>query len=618
MHIKNSFRTILFNLFGIMVLCFGLIPVNLHTMGMPMGNGGMPMGNGGVPTPEDLQQIEAEIDRFVQSLPPEQQAQFYKDVEELTGIMEKMSPDELNEFVGSVFSEAGLIEPMQEEAVIPEVTAPVKEEKPAAPLVTPAATGPTEKAIAMLDSIINSTEEFLRKTSIIVELPGKMNKWIAQKKLRNAPAQLSWESMQTQIEELNTLLYTLQEKDPKTGQYRHIGNLLKNEALYNNLAKLQVTLQTYVPLVTIPDFGLEKVSKESRGAIREVLNQYLEAFNVLNVITDIKKVQQLYEGRAKELTDEEKKLADQAKKESEKTRRQSEAVRSSGTAKAGNYGAYSNPYDFDYGYGGSSPYSYSPSSFDYEAPTSSYTPSSSSSGGAGSKSKSGGKAGEAGKSGEASDEDKGGKGGKGGEGKGDKESTAKGGEIKAGGAKKPEVKKDSAKDRELARLQNSLEETVDKFKEFGDAFTEFEPYIANSKGFDKKVIDDQLADIVLAIQTADKQLKKATGEITKFKKFPSSMNKATQDHYKKELKDALKDSIKFYDKLSSNIKTVAQNMAYASYKNKVNADKLYIYFGEDSRKVSPSIKAPTVVPSAPTVTMNDLDKTIEAFLKEAK
>ena len=178
---------------------------------------------------------------------------------------------------------------MSEETGASEII-PVKEEKPAAPLITPAEIEQAKKAIAMLNAIISSTEEFLRKMQIIPDLPGKMNKWISQKKLHNSSAQLSWESIQTQIEELNALLYTLREKDPKTGQYRHIGSLLKNEALYNNLAKLQSMLQTYVPRIIIPDFGLDKVSKESRDAIRETLNQYLDAFNALNVITDIKTV----------------------------------------------------------------------------------------------------------------------------------------------------------------------------------------------------------------------------------------------------------------------------------------------------------------------------------------
>src|ERR1700687_6026513 len=93
MHLKNIIRHLL-------LIIFSITALQPHQL----------IGMGG-PSLEDIKAMEAEIDNFVKTLPPEQQKQFYKDVEELTGIMEKMTPEELNEFVGNVFTDAGLIEP---------------------------------------------------------------------------------------------------------------------------------------------------------------------------------------------------------------------------------------------------------------------------------------------------------------------------------------------------------------------------------------------------------------------------------------------------------------------------------------------------------------------------
>lgn len=599
---------------------------------------------GGMPSPDDLQQIEAEIDKFVRSLPPEQQAQFYKDVEELTGIMEKMSPDELTEFVGGVFTEAGLVEPAptpQIEPVSTPTATPTQEVKPPV-LVTPALTGPTEKAIAMLDSIIDSTEEFLRKAQIIPELSGKMNKWVTQKKVKNAPAQMSWESLQSKIEEFNALLYTLQDKDPKSGEYRHIGNLLKNEALYNNLAKMQVSLQAYVPLVIVPEFGLDKVTKQSRAAIREVLNQYLEAFFLLDVITEIKKAQQLYEGRAKELTDEEKKFADKAKSETEKPRQQSAAVRSSGSA--GKRSAYDELYGNDYGYKPSSSYSpsYSPSSYDYDTPSNVYGDSSPRSP---SPRSSAGSSGD--KSGKSAANDDGGKGNKSdGSGKNDGK-DGKDGKPSTDKKTDSDVKKDTALEVQLLNMKEKLDATVEPLKKFDPIFTKFKEHILDKKDFDAKLKSQDMAspddfeNLQKAIKSADDELQVVTTAITKFNKSLLKTNKATQDHYRKELEKTLKDSIKFYETLFTDLKAVKENPDL--YKQNMHANKRYIFYGEDKAKASTRVKKvevidPTITatatstepttmtdetatattPPAKPTTMADMFKTIEAFLNEVK
>lgn len=595
MHMKNNFYRLLFAFLSITTLSFG------GFMGNPM----MPGGAMQAPSMEDIKAMEAEIDKFVQSLPPEQQKQFYKDVEELTGIMEKMSPDELNEFVGSVFSDAGLVEqapkPMPQPTPAPkeEPTAP-KETKPAV-VITTAPSGPTEKALKMINGIIDRTEEFMLKAQIIPELPGKMDKWVVQKKLTEVSTKLDWESLEKQIDEFKLLLYSLLEKDPKTGIYKHIGNLIKDEALYNNLATLQVTLDAYVPLVYAPDFGLDKVSKESRAAIRQVVSQYIEAFYLLNIPAAIKKLAQIYDPRAKELSEEEKKAIEQARKEAERTRRAAPGEKTPGTQPS----YASSPYDYiDNYYGGD--YSY-PSSYSPAIPSPEYAPLSdtqllemSGKGSTGSSKAPGKKEGKEGKEEKESKESKEGK-------EGEKAATTK---------KIEEVKKDDTANRKMDRIITKIEDITEPFKLFGSVLTKFKDHFDNND-FDDAFIEDKLKDLVTSIEMINIQLKKATNDIKAFKKSLKDLNKTTQNHYKKELSKALKtkgnDIVSFYKTLMMQIKEMKSLMDLPVYKSKFNENKRYVFFNEGN----PTGKVKEKVPAVP-VTMDQLATTIEAFLKEVE
>lgn len=568
----------------------------------PMG--GMP---GGMPNVDDIKAMEAEIDNFVRNLPVEQQKQFYKDVEELTGIMEKMSPDELNDFVGSVFSEAGLTEtPKPPTAPQPATTTPAQEEKPKpaetkpAVVIMTAPSGPTEKALAMLDAIIDRTEEFMLKAQIIPELPGKMNKWVVQKKLTEVSAKIDWSTLETQIDAFKILLYELKETDPKTGVYRHIGNLIKDEALYNNLATLQVTLDAYVPQVYVPDFGLDMVSKESREAIRHVISQYLELFYLLKAPDAIKKILQAYESRAKELTEEEKKFAEKAKQDIEKPRRAAPGEKTPGTPVTPSQTYMPSPYEYDYsgGYGGYTP-SYTPYS-SYEPAPEPFGEGSAFGKYAGGKPTGGTKKKAA--QGEEGEEK---------EGKG-KDEKGKGGKEEKSKEKSPAFAKDDTAEYKMRRAIEKAEEIIDPLKEFDKIFPNFKDHFDTSN-FDDTFINDKLKDLVNTIEMNNIQLKKTISDIKSFKKSLDKLNKPTKDHYKKELSKGLKDAIKFYKELHENILEVKDLLNIPIFKSKFSKDKLYVYFGEGTPSAAVLDKVPTV-----PVTMEQLDKTIQDFMKEVK
>jgi len=594
MHFKTIFRHILLVIISITAIYTGYSVADAPMPSLP--------GLGQGPSLEEIKAMESEIDNFVRGLPPEQQKQFYKDVEELTGIMEKMTPDELNEFVGSVFSEAGLMEKPAPQpakpAPKPEPVKTKKEEVKPAVVITTAPSGPTEKAVNMITAIIKRTEEFMRKAQIIPELQSKMNKWVVQKKLLEVTANLDWEVVETQIDELNVLLYSLKEKDPVTDQYKHIGNLIKDEALYNNLATLQVTLEAYVPNIYVPAFGLETVSKESRAAIREVLSQYLESFYLLNVPAAIKKVKALYEPRAKELKEEEKHLAEQAKMYVEQPRASAPAVRSPGTIPPYTPAPYTPPSRYDYTPAPSyTPTPYTPHSYTPTTATPGKTLSAAGGGAAGGKA---GAAPKAEKGGVAPSKE------------GEKEGIA-GGEKVAGAPDSgaaPTAAKDTALETKFYRLTAKIDDSTEILKEFKDDFKKFNTHFYAD---DFKEDDATLKTRVKAIEETNKALKKSTADIKKFKDDLKTANQATQDSYKKSLSSSLSDTVKFYQALYDDIGKIMVAASYPDRASHFKRNKYYIYFG----KGTPSDAVQKEIPKV-TVTMDELYKTIGDFIKEAK
>ncbi|HLF67220.1 MAG TPA: hypothetical protein VI522_06335, partial [Gammaproteobacteria bacterium] len=106
--LSTLLKKALFALSMLIPLLSATFPIQAGAPMQPAGMPGMPADPSQM-TPEQIaeweRQLDQEIQAFVKTLPPEQQEQFHKDVEELTKVMEKMSEDELMEFVGSVLSE---------------------------------------------------------------------------------------------------------------------------------------------------------------------------------------------------------------------------------------------------------------------------------------------------------------------------------------------------------------------------------------------------------------------------------------------------------------------------------------------------------------------------------
>lgn len=558
-------------------LCEQAMPPAPGMMGMPQM------------TPEEMakwqEEVTKEIDTFVNTLSPEEQAQFHKDVDELTKVMSQMSEEELVEFIGSMFPEEGAMPPMpvpapMEETAVCPLPTPMQE-KPQEPVI-PAKS--IEAAIKLIDDITTYTERFLRKAQIIPELPGKIEQWVEKNKIKEWNADITWEILKNKIELFIHKLQMLKELDPKTKQHKHLSNLIQQENLYNNLSHVKDTLERWEPKVEAPSFGLGKVSSSSRQAIRAVLSNFVEAFYRLRVLDTINKLLEKYEPRAKTLYEEEETSRKKAVEESKKARIES-PKRETKMPETGKRSGSGYDYGTDYGYpsygGGYAPY-YEPSFDQYypaAQPAALGTPTAKSSGkptgGAG---KEGSKEGGAPKAGAPA---------------GGGEAGAKGKEEAA--KKKEEKPIDPLLIRKLDKLDKAMQEAA-------EALTKGQLKTIYAHMFDSSPVDIDTA--INYMPAAKKKLKNVLDQLKSFK-----LSQAAEGT--KELSKEIKDIFDKYKPVFEDF--YAQVFAISPKVPTASADKQYAYF-KGLQRDRASITAQVPTPDS----LEDIARIIQQIAQELK
>lgn len=520
-----------------------------------------------------LQEMETEVNKFYSSLSVEEQTQFNSDVEELTNVMMDMSEDELMDFFGNMFPEEDFQqpEPTPEPAPTtpePEVKTPTK--KPAQPAVP---TRDIEGALKLIDDIISQTEKFLRTAQMIPELPGKIEKWVSKTKIKEWKTGLTWAILKEDIDIFNQKMHNLKERDPKTKKYRHLGNLVKNEGLFNNLMQMRTQLEKHVPNVEAPAFGLGTVSKKSRNHIRELLNAFAEAVYKLDLTTSLDKLMKQYEPRAKELREEEEGARKTALAESTKKTGVVPMRPVSGNGFAGGYGR---PHT---GYPGRDYQDYP--QYDNYTP---HQPTSYA----------------------ASDRPRRGR------------SSRNGNEAKPTPAKAtpsgsaPTAPAAPKRESEVDRMLGSVNMYLDSVVEFVDESAT----LTNIKGH---VSDNSSVDIQLATQVLPQiisNIKKVRRNIKKVQKKIGKLDKAQQAMYGKELAETVGAHKEDLDKLRTDI----QGLSTTNIKINININKRYAYFADHTVSTSnkqQQASLETIKQQVPNpVSLEELSKLINELYKE--
>src|SRR5918996_900727 len=326
---KNLERFCHFITKNIMVYILGITCI-ISSFLYPMGMGQFP----GMPnlTPEEMQALEQElaqaaqaIEQHVNSLSPEEQAEFHRAVNELEQMMSTMSEEELNQFFESVIaqelSNAQEVPPTTPAAV---PGAPIAPKEPQAVVLEQKFTTEQQKALNILTSLVELTDSFMVKMQNVPDIEPKFLLWLGQGKLANVDRALDWNLFKKTIEIFKKDISDMRKIDNKTKKYLFLDALTKNDILYRELTNLESQLKAYEPRVQVVSFGIERLSSDTKNAIQKIISSFGHA--VQSTSEGIKKLFETYEPEAQKIREEEKKQLEKAKAEMAQQRRPTPAV----------------------------------------------------------------------------------------------------------------------------------------------------------------------------------------------------------------------------------------------------------------------------------------------------
>lgn len=416
------------------------------------------------------------------------------------------------------------------------------------PAPTPVPTKPAvssnkqQAAIQLIDSLLAHISKFLSKAQAMVELPLKITSWIKEGKLKNWPATLNWNSFRGQVEELQAKLNKIKDKDTKTGSYKYLDDLIKDEATYNILVKIKDALARSEPKIALSS-GIDKMTTASRQAVRDTLLSLYEAVSTLGIAASLDKIIEKYEPTAKKIKESEEAAQRKALEESRRGR-------TPGYTTVGGYPKYEGDYRgrYDFGDGG---HGFTPGKF--EAPEREKAREESSK-----KDKAAAGAGGAAKPEVKKPEDK-----------------------KAGAAEKPKREEDKRADELAKDFNNSIYEILDAL-DANPLLAKIESHMNDDKFVDEEVYKEgipQLVDGVSKAVKSAKLLKRQLGKKTLTDEQKKEFKKEVRDGYNKDLKGDL-------EKLSKQLENVSKAGASSlvsgitSKNDLFTQAKTYAYFGK--------------------------------------
>lgn len=213
-----------------------------------------------------------------------------------------------------------------------------------------------QEVLDRLNSLINHTNLFIQKAGTIAELPGKINQWEKEAKITWQP-RLTWNTFRSDLDIFVSKLNKLKEQDPKTQQYKHLDELLKNETLYNNLSKVEKIAAEFEPKIEeIAPIGGLPIPENSKAALQKLLSQYNEALYILKLSSAIDTIFEKFEPKAKSSREAEEKAQKIAEQENKKPRIPGRSVVGGSSPRENYQVPYEDNYDYNqFGYNSNQP-----------------------------------------------------------------------------------------------------------------------------------------------------------------------------------------------------------------------------------------------------------------------
>lgn len=329
-----TYRAMFFNIL-ISILCCFYSPMIVAGQNM--------MGMNQMDFEAELEEANRAIEEYVASLPPAEQAEFNRQVEEMAQMFENMSEDDFEKFLGEMFTDDQMMEPNPFEISQPEVQETIEV------VLSADDKKKVETAVKVVDDIINQTNLFMVIINSSLELPERIARWGAKGDIANWQAGSDWNKFKIELDVFVQVLYKLLEQDIATKKYKYLFDVIADEALYNNLIQLQTELNALVPVINIPEFNIQKLSTQSKTAIKDILNKYTEGLYLLTIPQAIDKIFEKYAPEAEKIRAAEEAATKKAL-EAQKTTRTPAPKSEAGMEAEAGYDYGSNYYGGDYGY----------------------------------------------------------------------------------------------------------------------------------------------------------------------------------------------------------------------------------------------------------------------------
>jgi len=307
-------------IFSFLVAIFG---TNIGA-GMPL-----PFGNQANLSAEDMEKMNSEIakfteelkkiDDFVANMPPEEQAEFFRQVEEVQQALNAMTPEEMNELMNEMA------------AMAPELFGDIPQELLYQPISQPDALPPvlpeniteapnrilneeSESFLVMIEDLIFKLNNFLVKINTSQEFPLIIDRWLQKGKLSTViPDTISWIDVYKNIELLVVRLSLLQEKSPINKQYIHIQAASENIVIKTTVKELLNAMNKNLNQIEVSSFGVKKISSESKKALKRILESVIPILVNNEFMNAIDAILKLYEPTAERLKSAQKAIQDYVK-----------------------------------------------------------------------------------------------------------------------------------------------------------------------------------------------------------------------------------------------------------------------------------------------------------------
>jgi hypothetical protein len=506
---------------------------------------------------QELEEANRAIEEYVASLPPEEQAEFNKAVDEISQMFDNMSEEEFEKFLGEMFIEEPMPEPYFES---PSPTTQI-EPTIATPTLTNEQKKKVENVIKVIDDIIRQSNVFLVQVNSSLETSNNIDEWGKAGKITNWQPGAEWENLKTDIEKFVQKLYKIQDKDLTTSDYKYLSDLIEDEASINNLIQLQTNLNSFIPRIEISEFDIHALSAQSKTALKNALQEYTENLYVVAIPKALDDIFEKHEPaalKAKEAEEAaEKKALDTLKRPRTPAAATSAGASEESRSSGYDYGyGYGSNYGYDGGYGGYSPYdsSYYGGDYGYD----------------------GGYGSELGKQSGGFGGGQGGSGGSGGGGSiGGGTSTPTGPSMQ----KTVPVGPPKEKNPRIKKLVNDISTAMDDINKIitdNKNLKEIDTHvITKAEGIEAEVVS--ITDITNNIATINKEVITITLNIERLNRPMKDANKNTQAYYNQSLNASIEQPLATISSFNDAITTIN----YTKNKAKISPLKQWAYFAED-------------------------------------